>query len=148
MNINEIQNMISTKVPVAEFLDLRVQTAEPGHIILKLPFSQSVQNHLDIVYAGAIFSLAEIAGGMVMLSVFDTSKYTILVEQMCVDFQRPSRQDLWCDITLESDLISHVQEQVKTTGKAKVTLLLEVTDSRKRMIARIQGRYYVRRARA
>ena len=73
MDISEIQALISSKVPVAEFLGIQVEAVEPGHIKLQLPFSARVQNHLEIVYAGAIFALAEIAGGMAMLSVFDAA---------------------------------------------------------------------------
>jgi thioesterase domain-containing protein len=147
MDTSEIQTLISSKVPVAEFLGIRVETAEPGHIKLRLPFSEHVQNHLQIVYAGAIFALAEIAGGITMLSVFDTSRFTILVERLSIDFLRPSRQELWCDLSLEHELIERVQEQVKAEGKAKVTIPIEVKDGRQRVIACIQGAYYVRRAR-
>ncbi|TFG71139.1 MAG: PaaI family thioesterase, partial [Anaerolineales bacterium] len=100
MDASEIQALISSKVPVAEYFGIKVETAEPGHIKLQLPFSARVQNHLEIVYAGAIFALAEIAGGIAMLSIFDASRFTILVERLSIDFQRPSRQALWCDLTL------------------------------------------------
>ena len=147
MEISEIQTLITKKVPMAEFLALKVEEAEPGHVKLLLPFSDRVKNHLDIVYAGAIFALAEIAGGIAMLSVFDTSKYTLLIERLSIEFQRPSRRDLWCDLTLTPELVAQVQEQVKLEGKAKVTLPIEVKDERQRVIARIAGAYYVRRAR-
>ena len=147
MEISEIQALISKKVPVSEFLGLVVEEVEPGHVKLMLPFSNRVQNHLEIVYAGAIFALAEIAGGIAMLSVFDTSKYTLLVERLSIEFQRPSRRDLWCDLTLAPEMVAQVREQVKSEGKAKMTLPIEVKDGRQRVIARIQGAYYVRRAR-
>lgn len=148
MDISEIQTLITTKVPMAEFLDLKVELAELGHIKLRLPFSQRAQNHLEIVYAGAIFALAEIAGGMAMLSVFDTSRFTILIERLSIDFQRPSRRDLWCHVILEPELIADIQEQVESRGKAKITIPIEVRDSRQRVISRVQGAYYVRRARS
>ena len=147
MDIVEIQVLISEKVPVAEFLGIKVEAANPGYVRLKLPFSKRVQNHLEIVYAGAIFALAEIAGGVAMLSVFDTAKFTILIEGLNIEFQRPSRRDLWCDLTLAPELITRVQEQVRSEGKAKITIPIEVKDERQRVIARIEGAYYVRRAR-
>ncbi len=147
MDISEIQALISSKVPMAEFLGLKVEAVEPGHVKLRLPFSVQVQNHLEIVYAGAIFALAEIAGGIAMLSVFDTSKFTILIDRLSIDFQRPSRRDLWCDLTLAPELIEQAQEQVKSDGKAKITIPIEVKDGRQRVIACVQGAYYVRRAR-
>jgi uncharacterized protein (TIGR00369 family) len=147
MDISEIQKLITSKVPLAEFLALKVEVAEPGHVRLQMPFSTHVQNHLEIVYAGAIFALAEITGGMAMLSVFDTSRFTILIERLNIGFQRPSRSDLWCDLSLSPELITQVQSQVTAEGKAKITVPIEVKDSRQRVIARIEGAYYVRHAR-
>jgi acyl-coenzyme A thioesterase PaaI-like protein len=102
---------------------------------------------LEIVYAGAIFSLAEIAGGIVMLSVFDTSKYTILIEKLNIEFQRPSRRDLWCNIDLPPDLVTSVRTKIESDGRAKISLPIEVVDGRQRVIARIEAAYYIRRAR-
>ncbi len=148
MDTSEIQALISSKVPVAEYLGIQVEAVEPGHVKLQLPFSARVQNHLEIVYAGAIFALAEIAGGIAMLSVFDAALFTILVERLSIDFQRPSRQALWCDLILTPELIEQAKEQVKAEGKAKVTIPIEVRDGRQRVIACVQGSYYVRPARA
>ena len=148
MEISEIQTLISNKVPMAEFLGIKVEVAESGHVKLLLPFSKRVQNHLEIVYAGAIFALAEIAGGIAMLSVFDTSKFTILIERLNIEFQRPSRRDLWCDLSLPPELVARVQKQVKSEGRSKITLPIEVKDGRQRVIARIEGAYYIRRARS
>ena len=114
---------------------------------LKTNLSKNVQNHLEIVYAGAIFTLAEITGGITLLSVFDTAKFTILIERLNIEFQRPSRRDLWCDLTLSPELIAQVQEQVLAEGKAKMVLPIEVKDERQRVIARIEGAYYIRKAR-
>jgi uncharacterized protein (TIGR00369 family) len=147
MDISEIQRLISEKVPVAEFLGIKVEVAEPGHVRLRLPFSKRVQNHLEIVYAGAIFALAEIAGGAVLLSVFDTSKYTLLIERLNIEFHRPSRRDLWCDVALSPQLVEQVHAQVQSEGKTKITLPVEVKDERQRVISRVEGAYYIRRAR-
>jgi thioesterase domain-containing protein len=147
MDITEIQSLISQKIPLAEFLGIQIEAVEPGHARLRLPFSLRSQNHLEIVYAGAIFSLAEIAGGIAMISVFDTSKYTILIERLSIEFVRPSRRDLWCDLTLPQDLVAQVKAQVAEEGKAKITLPVKVVDERQRVIARVEGAYYLRRAR-
>lgn len=144
MDVSEVQSLISQKVPVAEFLGLKVEHIEPGHVRVQLPFSRQVQNHLEIVYAGAIFALAEITGGMAMLSVLDTSQFTILIERLNIEFLRPSRRDLWCDVLLDQTLLQNVQAEVKAEGRGKFSIPIQIIDERHRIIASIQADYYLR----
>mgnify|MGYP000095703132 CR=1 FL=1 len=145
MDINEIQHLITEKVPVAGFMGLDVQAVEPGHVRLRLPFSDRVKNHLDIVYAGAMFALAEIAGGVAMLSVFEDDECTILARRMEIDYVRPSRRDLWCDLQLPETLVAEVRASVAAESKADVIVPIEVTDERGRVIARVVAFYYLRK---
>ena len=144
MNVDEVQQLITAKVPVAGFLGLEVESVEEGHVRLRLPFAHPVENHLGIVYAGAIFSLAEIAGGVVMLSAFDTREITLIIRRLEIDFVRPSRRDLFCDVQLSAALVDEARASIAGQGTADVSLPIEVTDARGRAIARARANYYLR----
>ena len=145
MDVSDVQSLIEEKVPVAGFLGLEVEVVESGHARLRLPFGPRIKNHLDIVYAGAIFALAEIAGGVVMLSAFEQDGCTVLARRMEIDYVRPSRSDLLCDITLSDTIIAESRAAVRAEGKADVILPIEVQDDRGRVIARVSAFYYLRR---
>lgn len=144
MDVNEVQQLVTERVPVAGFLGLHVESVETGHVRLRLPFAHPAENHLGIVYAGAIFSLAEITGGVVMLSVFDTRKVTLLIRRIEIDFARPSRRDLFCDVHLPDALIAEARAGIAAQGTANVSLPIEITDLRGRVIARVHADYYLR----
>ncbi len=144
MDIETVQHLIEEKVPAIKFMGLEVQTVEPGHVRMRLPFGPKVLNHLDIVYAGAIFALAEIVGGVAMLSAFDEDECTPLARRMEIDYVRPSRRDLFCDLTLSDAIIAEARTAVSEQGQADVTLPIEVTDERGRVIARVVAFYYLR----
>ena len=148
MDVSDVQSMIEEKVPVAGFLGLAVEVVEPGHVRLRMPFSPQIKNHLDIVYAGAIFALAEITGGVAMLSAFeqddDQGGCTVLARRMEIDYVRPSRSDLLCEVTLSDAVIAENRVAVQAEGKADVILPIEVQDGRGRVVARVSAFYYLR----
>lgn len=144
MDINEVQSLINEKVPAAGFFGLEVESVEEGHVRLKMPFARPVENHLGIAYAGAIFALAEIAGGVTMLSVFDTSEVTLIIRRLEIDFVRPSRRDLFCDVELPTATVGEARAAIAAQGNANVSLPIEVTDERGRVIARVRADYYLR----
>ena len=144
MNIETIQRLVTEKIPLAGFMGLQVEFAEAKHVRLCLPFSPSVHNHLDIMYAGAIFSLAEIAGGVLMLSTFDSEQYTVLIRRIEIDYVRPSRRDLFCDVFLDETIVNHAKSDLRQQGHADIAFPIEVTDPRERTMAKIQAFYYLR----
>ena len=144
MDVDNVQQLIANKVPVADFIGLQVDAVSPGHVRLHLPFSPQVINHLNIVYAGAIFALAEIAGGVAMLSAFDSELYTVLIRRMEIDYVRPSRRDLLCDLHLSDTLVADTQAMLQQQGHADIQFPIEVVDERERVIARVYAFYYLR----
>lgn len=144
MDVADVQSLIEEKVPVAGFLGLAVEAVEPGRVRLRMPFSPQIKNHLDIVYAGAIFALAEITGGVAMLSAFEQDGCTVLARRMEIDYVRPSRSDLLCEVTLSDAIIAENRAAVQTEGKSDVVLPVEVHDARGRVIARVSAFYYLR----
>jgi uncharacterized protein (TIGR00369 family) len=144
MDVSDVQALIEEKVPVAGFLGLAVEAVEPGHARLRMPFGPRIKNHLDIAYAGAIFALAEITGGVAMLSAFEQDGCTVLARRMEIDYVRPSRSDLLCDVALPDTVIAESRVAVQAEGKADVVLPIEVQDERGRVVARVSAFYYLR----
>ncbi|MBN2392636.1 MAG: PaaI family thioesterase [Anaerolineae bacterium] len=144
MDASDIQSLIEEKVPVADFLGLEVEVVEPGHARFRMPFSPRIKNHLDIVYAGAIFALAEIAGGVAMLSAFKQDSCTVLTRRVEIDYVRPSRSDLLCEVTVPDTDVAENMAAVEADGRADVVLPIEVQDDRGRIVARVSAFYYLR----
>ena len=144
MDVNDVQFLIREKVPVADFIGLEIEVVEPGHARLRMPFSPQIKNHLDIVYAGAIFALAEISGGVAMLSAFEQDNCTVLARRMEIDYVRPSRSDLLCEVTVPATVVAENQAAIQAEGKTDVILPIEVQDDRGRIVARVSAFYYLR----
>lgn len=144
MDISDVQALIEEKVPVAGFIGLAVEAVGPGRARLRMPFNPRIKNHLDIVYAGAIFSLAEISGGVAMLSAFEQDSCTVLARRIEIDYVRPSRSDLLCEVALPDTVVAENRAAMQAEGTADVVLPIEVQDDRGRVVARVLAFYYLR----
>jgi acyl-CoA thioesterase len=58
----------TAKAPFAGLLGLEAVTAEPGRVLLRLPFSESLLQTLGRVHGGALFALADHASGWAAFS--------------------------------------------------------------------------------
>jgi uncharacterized protein (TIGR00369 family) len=144
MDANAIQQMLDHHFPIVRFLGLQVKEIEPGKMQLRLPFAPDVQNHVGTVYAGAIFSLAEIAGGVALLSAFDPAEYLMVARRLEIDYLHPARTDLFCAPHLSGDLAAKTRATVAELGKADLPLTIKVTDTEGEIISQIAAIFHVR----
>src|SRR5689334_22531785 len=75
-------------VPRAHQMGVRFVEMRPGHVRAELPFEGN-GNHFGTVYAGVIFTLAEVLGGAMHWVSFDGSTHYPLVRSMSIDFVAP-----------------------------------------------------------
>ena len=62
------------------------------------------QNHFGVMYAGVLFSLGELPGGIIYLSTFDTSRFYPLVKEVNIRFTAPTPTDATVEVRIsESD---------------------------------------------
>jgi uncharacterized protein (TIGR00369 family) len=134
MDANAIQQMLDHHFPFTRFIGLQVKEIEPGKMQLRLPFAPDVQNHIGTVYAGAIFSLAEIAGGVALLLAFDPAKYLMVARRLEIDYLRPAR----------TDLAAETHAVVAELGKADLPLTIEVVDTEGEIVSQVAAIYHVR----
>ena len=60
------------KIAFVKRMNLKAEVLEPGFVRLRVPLAGN-ENHIGSMYAGALFTLAEIPGGALFLTSFDAS---------------------------------------------------------------------------
>ncbi len=123
---------------------LKAELLEPGHVRLCMPLAGN-QNHLGSMYAGALFTLAEIPGGALFLTSFDSQRFYPLVKEMNLRFRRPATGDIRVEARLGSEQIDQLQSQATHQGKADYVLELQLTDDSGEVVAESRGLYQLRR---
>lgn len=123
---------------------LKAEVLEPGHVRLCMPLAGN-QNHIGSMYAGALFTLAEIPGGALFLTSFDSQRFYPIVKEMKLRFRRPANGDIRVEARLASEQIEQLQSQATRQGKADYVLELQLTDDSGEVVAESRGLYQLRR---
>lgn len=143
MSTDAITQLIQGAVPFVQRMALRVLELRPGHVKVTAPL-QGNENHIGTVYAGALFTLAEIPGGALFLSAFDAGKFFPIVKEMNIKFLRPARSDVTMTLTLSEGEVKRIQTEALEHGKAEFVLEGDIKDSEGEIVAHTTGVYQVR----
>jgi thioesterase domain-containing protein len=128
-------------IPIIGHMGLEVLHAERGRAVMRLPFEPNI-NHVGMVYAGSIFTLAEVPGGILFSGAFDVSRFYPIVGDMSVRFVQPAMTSLLVDARMSDDEIDRVSTELDDKGKAKWVLDQEVVDSRGQVVATTSATYF------
>ncbi len=122
---------------------LKAEVLEPGHVRLCMPLAGN-QNHIGSMYAGALFTLAEIPGGALFLTSFDTQRFYPIVKEMNLRFRRPASGDIRVEARLAPELIEQLQNEASEQGKAQYPLALQLTAEDGEVVAESHALYQLR----
>jgi thioesterase domain-containing protein len=142
-NLSELTAGVHALVPILGAMGLEVVQSEPGVAAARLPAGPNV-NHFGVSYAGSLFSVAEMLGGLLGSSSFDVPGAIPLVKRLEIDFTRPATTDVVARTTLATEEIARVQAEASEHGKSDFELLAEVTDESGTVVARTHGFYQLR----
>ncbi len=123
---------------------LQVEHLARGEVRCRMPFKGN-GNHIGTMYAGALFTLAEIPGGALFLSSFDTARFFPVVKTLNLKFIKPAKGDVWVTARLSAEEITRIEADAGQQGKAEFTLSLELKDADGIVVALSEGQYQLRR---
>ena len=129
-------------VPILGAMGLEVLEAAPGRAAARIPTGPNV-NHFGVTYAGSLFSVAEMLGGIIG-GFFDVPGAIPIVKRLEIDFTRPAMTASTARTTLSDEEITRVQAEALENGKANFELLTEVTDDEGTVVAKTHGFYQLR----
>jgi acyl-coenzyme A thioesterase PaaI-like protein len=132
------------KIAFVKRMNLKAEVLEPGFVRLRVPLAGN-ENHIGSMYAGALFTLAEIPGGALFLTSFDASKFYPIVKEMNLRFRRPATGDIVVEARLGAEEIERLQSEAQTNGKAEYVLELQLTDGSGEVVALSRGIYQLRK---
>jgi len=143
MSPDAMTQYLHETIPFVQRMGLRIDELRPGHVKLTAPLRGN-ENHIGTVYAGALFTLAEIPGGVLFLSAFDSSRFYPVVKEMNIRFLRPARSDATMTLTLSEEEVRRIETEAEEKGKAEYVLEGDIVDSSGEKVASTRGVYQAR----
>lgn len=122
---------------------LKVLELRRGYVKCLMPFKGN-GNHIGTMYAGALFTLAEIPGGALFLSSFDVKRFYPIVKDLQIGFRKPAKADITIEVTLTEERIAAIEQEATANGKAEYTLESELKDGSGTVVAVAKGLYQLR----
>jgi thioesterase domain-containing protein len=139
-----IKEAIETKVAFLERMGIRVLELEPGHVKIGAPLKGN-ENHIGSMYAGALFSIAEMPLGALYIITFDTSKYYPIVKELTIKFLKPARSDVSFELTMSEEEVARIEAETEEKGKSEFIVRGEVKDESGQVVAASNGVYQLRK---
>lgn len=129
--------------PFVERSGLELVEVERGRATLRMPLEGN-GNHVDMMYAGALFTLAEVPGGTVFSSFVDMKRFYPLVGEVSIRYTKPVVTDAFVTATLSESEMDRIVNELESNGKTKYVLELELTDDAGAVVATTSGTYFGR----
>jgi thioesterase domain-containing protein len=141
--VDTMNGAIASTIPIAHKMGLKVVEARPGFAATTVP-AEGNGNHFGVIYAGVLFTVAEILGGIIPLITFDTTKYFPLVKNLDIQFVSMAKSDVRAQASLDDETIARIEAEAAQRGKADFTLEAVVTDADGKTVATTRGLYQLR----
>ncbi|MBD9426563.1 YiiD C-terminal domain-containing protein [Pseudomonas sp. PDM15] len=132
------------KIDFVKRSGLKAEELLPGFVRLRMPLAGN-QNHIGTLYAGALFTLAEIPGGALFLTSFDVQRFYPLIKEMNLRFRRPATSDISVEARLDTEEIERIQNEAEREGKAEYRLELQLKDADGQVVAETSALYQLRK---
>lgn len=143
MDLNQAKKVLETGIKFVERSGLKVLELEKGRVKCLMPFSGN-GNHIGTMYAGALYTLAEIPGGALFLSSFDVARYFPIVREQTIKFLKPVKGDVTIEISISDARIAELQAEADSKGKAEFVLEGEIKMADGTVAATSSGIYQLR----
>lgn len=140
----EVTANVRSVIPILGAMEIEIVEAGRTTVAARLPAGPN-GNHFGTTYAGCLFSVAEVLGGVYASTSLVLEGAVPLVKQVTIDFLRPATTDVVARSTLTEETIARVLAETDAGGKSDFELETEVTDENGTVVARTRGLYQLRR---
>lgn len=138
-----IKKMTTQAIPFVERSGIELLEFDRGHTKLKMPIEPN-KNHIGTMYAGALFTLAEIPGGALFVSAFDMSKFFPIVADVNIKFVKAATTDVYIEANISEEEIQRITDEVVSTGKSVYVLETELKNEDGDVVALATATYQAR----
>lgn len=143
-NFESVKLAVEEKISFVKRCGLKLLSADNGSVTCVMP-AKGNENHLGAMYAGALFTLAEIPGGALWLANFDIAKCYPILKSFHIDYLKPALGDISFTVSLSPEQISEFQETCAAQGKVEFQLQGELKDQNGQTVAISTGTYQLRK---
>jgi thioesterase domain-containing protein len=132
---------ILNSIPIAGKMGVKVVELAPGTGAIEAPPEPNI-NHAGMMYAGTLFTLGELLGGLLPPVTWDIAGYVPVVASLDIKFRRPAYGTIRATATVADEDLDRVRAEL-AAGEPKVRFPLAstLTDESGTEVASTLGQY-------
>ena len=131
-------------IPAVARTGIEILELEKGYVKMKMPLEGNV-NHVQMMYAGSLFTLAELPGGAIFATSFDSRRFYPIVRDMSIRFRRPAKTDITVEVRLDEAKAAEIAAEAEREGKADYEWNCELKDESGEVVAITHNIYQLRK---
>lgn len=136
---------VGIDIPIIGKMGAEILEIRDAGVKVKMPLAPNI-NHVGMMYAGSLFTLAEFPAGVVFMKRLDTSKVVPVVAEVSIRYRRPALTDIYADFQFDDDIFERLQNEALEKGKASFKHRQELTDESGEVVAVSEARYVIIKA--
>jgi len=132
---------ILENIPITAAMGVRVVSLAPGTGAIEAPPEPNI-NHAGMMYAGSLFTLGELLGGLLPPVTWDIAGYVPVVAGLDIKFRRPAYGTIRATATVADEDLERVRSEL-AAGEPKIRFPLSssLTDESGTEVATTIGQY-------
>ena len=122
-------------VPFVATLGVRVEEARPGHVVLRLPHSPGICNHVGAIHSAAVFAVGELAGAVALGTHPELGTTKHLQKSTKIKYYLPSTKDITAHATVTPEMVDAARRG------SSIELAIKVLDGHGQDVAELATRF-------
>lgn len=139
----EIVRLLEEGSECVRRMGIKVVSLKPRRVVLSIPLDGN-ENHIGIMIAGALFSLAELPGVAFTFTIFDASRFFAFLLEMNIKYKRPVCSLATIEVSISDDEVERIRREAEAGGVAEFTLAGKIYDDSGALAAESTSRYQLR----
>jgi acyl-coenzyme A thioesterase PaaI-like protein len=137
-----LNKFVGQAIPFTTRNGFKVLEVKRGYLKAGIPLKPN-KNHFNAMYAGALFTVAEIPGGIISMLSFDERFFPVLVD-LKMEFLKVAKTDVTVEFSLSDSELARIEKEADSIGKSSFVLEGEVKDLDGTVVAKSYANYQVR----
>ena len=139
-----IADILENSMTCVKRMGLKVLDIAPRRVKMFMPLAGN-ENHIGTMYAGPLFTVAELPGGAIFFSTFDVLKYYPFLKRMEIEFKKTAATDVTITVQMSQEEVDRINGELEEKGKSEFILNGEIKDTNGIVVAESKGYYLIRK---
>jgi acyl-coenzyme A thioesterase PaaI-like protein len=137
-----LTQFVAKSIPFAGRNGFKVIDYKLGYVKAFIPL-KSNKNHFNAMYAGALFTVAELPGGIISILSFDERFFPIL-KDLKIEFLKMAKTDVTVEFEISEQKLKQLETDTIKDGRCAFVLEGEIKDMSGEVVAKSYANYQVR----